>query len=81
MAPLGALRQSLEEDFHAPLPPWMNEDDKREFIETFTARGCRAALQWYTVIVKGLNADDDQGLYSTLRPPPSHFVAQGQVLT
>lgn len=60
LAITGALKQSLLEDFRAPLPPYVSEEDKQEFIKTFREGGFQAPTCWYKVMTRGLAAQDDQ---------------------
>ena len=63
IAPVGALQKTLEEDFHAPLPPWFTAEDKKEFLDTFLKGGLLAPTRWYTIMVNGMSVNDDKSAF------------------
>lgn len=60
VAPTGALRKSLLEDFTAPSPPYVSEEDYEYFFETFQRGGLTAPTCWYKVMMNQMSAKDDQ---------------------
>lgn len=66
MAPLGGFKTLLRSGFQTPLPPYLSEGDKKEFIDTFMKNGLAAPGRWYEVMVKGLAGPDDASMYSEL---------------
>ena len=60
MGPVGALKNACLTNFKAPLPSYMTEDDERYFSRTFSKNGFAGPTCWYKVMVRGLNAVDDQ---------------------
>ncbi|EKM57396.1 uncharacterized protein PHACADRAFT_255121 [Phanerochaete carnosa HHB-10118-sp] len=71
-APTGAMRGSLLEDYVAPKPSYVSEEDKKHFIETFKRNGFEAPTCWYKIMTSQLAAKDDQQIpYERLIPPAS----------
>ena len=62
MAPVGALKASLLEDFKAPRPAYLSEEELNEWKATFLRNGFAAPLCWYKIETSGLQAEDDQGI-------------------
>jgi soluble epoxide hydrolase / lipid-phosphate phosphatase len=60
VAPTGALRKSLLEDFTAPSPPYVSEEDHKYFIETFQRGGFTGPTCWYKVMTNKMSAEDDK---------------------
>lgn len=60
LAPTGALKQSLLEDFIAPRPPHLSEEDTKYFVETFGRNGFAAPTCWFKIMTNQLSAKDDQ---------------------
>ncbi|EKM52143.1 uncharacterized protein PHACADRAFT_151144 [Phanerochaete carnosa HHB-10118-sp] len=71
LAPTGALKQSLLDDFAAPRPPYLSEADAKRFVETFRRNGFAAPTCWYKVMTTALSADDDQQISPERRFPPA----------
>lgn len=72
LAPVGAFKQSLLEDFSGPLPPYVSEEDAQHFKETFKRNGFEAPTCWYKVMTTGLSARDDQQIPPERAYPPKH---------
>lgn len=64
LAPEGTLEKTLLEDFQGPLPPYMTEEDKQEFIATFSKNGFTSATCLYKTMTNKQAALDDQRVYT-----------------
>lgn len=64
MAPEGTLEKTLLEDFQRPLPPYLTEEDKQEFVATFSKSGFTSATSLYKNMTNKQAALDDQRMYS-----------------
>ena len=62
----GALKKTLLEDFRAPLPHYLSEDDKQAFIQTFKNGGFTAPSCWYKIMTNKMSARDDQGTFDNI---------------
>ena len=60
LAPTGSLEKSLLEDWTTPLPSYLSETEKNEFIDIFSTNGMDAPTCWYKSIVRGFMAEDDE---------------------
>ncbi|EKM56413.1 uncharacterized protein PHACADRAFT_118086 [Phanerochaete carnosa HHB-10118-sp] len=69
--PTGALKRTLLEDFTAPLPSYLSEEDAKHFVETFRRDGFAAPVCWYKVVTSQLAAEDDQQIPSERKFPPA----------
>ncbi|EKM50572.1 uncharacterized protein PHACADRAFT_104575 [Phanerochaete carnosa HHB-10118-sp] len=82
LAPTGALRRSLLEDYVAPRPSYLSEEDKKHFVETFRRSGFEAPTCWYKVMTSQLSAKDDGQIpFERALPPmsaPLYFGAAKQ---
>ena len=67
MAPTGAVRRSLLEDYVEPLPSYLSEEDKKAFVEFYQRNGFEATNCWYRVMTHNLSAIDDQRESHTLQ--------------
>lgn len=65
LAPVGGLQKALAEEFRTPLPPHISKELIAEWKESFLAGGFTAPNQWYTVMVSGYEAIDENSMYST----------------
>lgn len=63
LAPVGGLQKALAEDFRTPLPPYISQELIDEWKESFLTGGFTAPNQWYTVMVSGYEAIDEDSTY------------------
>ncbi|EKM56417.1 uncharacterized protein PHACADRAFT_207661 [Phanerochaete carnosa HHB-10118-sp] len=70
LAPTGALKQSLFEDFAAPRPLYLSEEDAKHFVETFRRGGFAAPTCWFKIATSKLSAEDDLQIPSERKLPP-----------
>ena len=63
--PDGAIKRALLEDFHAPLPTYISEEDAAAWKARLVKNGLAAPTCWYKVIVSGLQDEDDKRPYIT----------------
>ncbi|KIP08441.1 hypothetical protein PHLGIDRAFT_117193 [Phlebiopsis gigantea 11061_1 CR5-6] len=70
-APTGTLERSLLENWTAPLPAYLSEEDKQEIITTYRANGFTAPTSWYKIIVRGIASADDAQIPAGRAYPPA----------
>lgn len=67
----GALKKNLLEDYAAPRPQYMSEEDLIHFRKTFERNGFAAPTCWYKVMTSQLAAKDDQQIPPERMFPPA----------
>lgn len=68
VAVVDGLKNSLLENYTAPIAPYLSEAEKQEFIKTFREGGFQGPTCWYKVMTQHLSQHDDQ----REQPQPSH---------
>ncbi|GJE83979.1 hypothetical protein PsYK624_000520 [Phanerochaete sordida] len=71
IAPVGALKQTLLDDWTAPRAAYVSEEDVRLWVETFRRNGFDAPTCWYKVMTTQLSAKDDQQIPPERAVPPT----------
>ncbi|KIP01965.1 hypothetical protein PHLGIDRAFT_319667 [Phlebiopsis gigantea 11061_1 CR5-6] len=72
LAKSGGIEKTLEEDWRAPVPSYLSDEDRQTFIETFRANKFNGPTCWYKVLVRGFSpADDTRIPASRAFPPPT----------
>ncbi|GJE83987.1 alpha/beta-hydrolase [Phanerochaete sordida] len=69
--PVGALKNGLLQRFSAPPTPYISDDDRQRFVETFRRNGFAAPTCWYKVMTSQLSAKDDLQIPPERMFPPA----------
>lgn len=67
IAPIGALKATLLEDFKGPLAPYASKADLEEWKRIFLKNGFVGPTCWYKVMTRGLQFEDDKRTYRAFR--------------
>jgi pimeloyl-ACP methyl ester carboxylesterase len=60
LAPVGALKASCLEDFKAPLPSYLSNEELEDWKSIFLKNGFAGPTCWYKVVTSGLEDEDGQ---------------------
>ncbi|EKM56416.1 uncharacterized protein PHACADRAFT_91351 [Phanerochaete carnosa HHB-10118-sp] len=72
LAPTGALKQNLLDNFTSPRTAYLSEEDVKHFVETFRRNGFAAPTCWFRIATSKLSAEDDLRASSYPFGPVSH---------
>ncbi len=66
IAPAGALKEHLLKDYTAPAASYADLVDVEGWKKTFMKNGFAAPTQWYTIMINGMEPDDNKGAWMYL---------------